>query len=157
MKILERFSRESGRKTGSKEAEEIYGRERGGEGEEKAIFPEAEERICSGRRKMKEISVRGRSFRLILFFYSILLQFVSGFSDNPPGPKNETKVDAHTTSGNGSGSEILVIFIVIIVFGLLVFFLFKVWQKKKREDQYARLLKLFEEDDELELELGLRD
>lgn len=82
---------------------------------------------------------------------------ISGFSDKPPGPKNETTADAHTTSGNGSGSEILVIFIVIIVFGLLVFFLFKVWQKKKREDQYARLLKLFEEDDELELELGLRD
>ncbi|KAF2293924.1 hypothetical protein GH714_005723 [Hevea brasiliensis] len=28
---------------------------------------------------------------------------------------------------------------------------------KKREEQYARLLKLFEEDDELEVELGLRD
>ncbi|XP_019171655.1 PREDICTED: uncharacterized protein LOC109167157 [Ipomoea nil] len=106
---------------------------------------------------MKEISVRGRSFRLLLFFYSILLQFVSGFSDKPPDPKNETPADAHTASGNGSGSEILVIFIVIIVFGLLLFFLFKVWQKKRREDQYARLLKLFEEDDELELELGLRE
>ncbi|KAJ9538165.1 hypothetical protein OSB04_030898 [Centaurea solstitialis] len=31
------------------------------------------------------------------------------------------------------------------------------WQKKKRDEQYARLLKLFEQDDELELELGLRD
>jgi cbb3-type cytochrome oxidase subunit 3 len=41
--------------------------------------------------------------------------------------------------------------------GFLAFFLFKFWQKKKREEQYARLLKLFEEDDELEVELGLRD
>ncbi|URD83670.1 hypothetical protein MUK42_23225 [Musa troglodytarum] len=28
----------------------------------------------------------------------------------------------------------------------------KMWQKKKREEQHARLLKLFEEDDELEVE-----
>lgn len=39
----------------------------------------------------------------------------------------------------------------------LSFFLFKLWQKKKCDEQYARLLKLFEQDDELELELGLRD
>lgn len=39
---------------------------------------------------------------------------------------------------------------------LFSFFLFKFWQKKW-EEQHARLLKLFEEDDELELELGLRD
>ncbi|KAD4179482.1 hypothetical protein E3N88_28073 [Mikania micrantha] len=36
-------------------------------------------------------------------------------------------------------------------------YLFKLWQKKKREEQHARLLKLFEEDDELDFELGLSD
>jgi len=35
--------------------------------------------------------------------------------------------------------------------------LIKIWQKKKREEQHARLLKLFEDDDELEVELGIRD
>ncbi|KAH0776427.1 hypothetical protein KY290_007838 [Solanum tuberosum] len=33
----------------------------------------------------------------------------------------------------------------------------QIWQKKKREEQQARLLKLFEEDDDLEVELGIRD
>lgn len=52
--------------------------------------------------------------------------------------------------------------VAIIVISLVVvlsvcFCLFKLWQRKKREEQYARLLKLFEEDDELEVELGLRE
>lgn len=45
---------------------------------------------------------------------------------------------------------------VAAVLGFCVF-LFKIWQKKKREEQHARLLKLFEDDDELEVELGIRD
>lgn len=49
------------------------------------------------------------------------------------------------------------ILIAVVTLALLTFFLYKLWQKKKREEQYARLLKLFEEDDELEVELGLRD
>ncbi|CAI0375122.1 unnamed protein product, partial [Linum tenue] len=60
-------------------------------------------------------------------------------------------------SGGNNGRKILFILIGIVAVGLLSFGLFKFWQKKKREEQYARLLKLFEEDDELEVELGLRD
>lgn len=44
--------------------------------------------------------------------------------------------------------------VTVIAFGV---FLFKLWQRKKREEQHARLLKLFEDDDELEVELGMRD
>jgi len=44
--------------------------------------------------------------------------------------------------------------VAIIGFTML---LIKIWQKKKREEQHARLLKLFEDDDELEVELGIRD
>lgn len=52
--------------------------------------------------------------------------------------------------------------IFIICLGLLAVsafsvYLFKLWQRKKREEQHARLLKLFEQDDELEVELGIRD
>lgn len=52
---------------------------------------------------------------------------------------------------------VLVVLVVIVVVALFSFVLYKLWQKKKRAEQYARLLKLFEEDDELEVELGLRD
>lgn len=55
------------------------------------------------------------------------------------------------------GSTILMLCIAVAAAVGLSFFLFRLWQKKKREEQYARLLKLFEEDDELEVELGLRD
>lgn len=56
-----------------------------------------------------------------------------------------------------SGSTVVILCIAVATVVGLSFFLFRLWQKKKREEQYARLLKLFEEDDELELELGLRD
>ncbi|KAF9601540.1 hypothetical protein IFM89_020368 [Coptis chinensis] len=61
------------------------------------------------------------------------------------------------TSGGSVGLRVVIIGLglaSIVGFSVL---LFKIWQKKKREEQHARLLRLFEEDDELELELGLRD
>lgn len=86
------------------------------------------------------------------FFY--LFVFLSGFSDDS---KNGTRVETHSTSTSSTGSMVVIIFFVLVTVALFSFFLFKLWQRKKREEQYARLLKLFEEDDELELELGLRD
>jgi len=100
---------------------------------------------------------RRRSFRFLLLFLSISLQFLSGLSDDSSSSKDGTAVDKQTPSSSGTGSKILIICLVIVGFVSLSFFLFKFWQKKKREEQYARLLKLFEQDDELELELGLRD
>ncbi|KAK9287559.1 hypothetical protein L1049_015980 [Liquidambar formosana] len=105
---------------------------------------------------MTEFS-RRRWLRFLLFFSSISLQFLSGFSDDSSNSKNGTKAESHSTSSISTGPRVVIICLVIVGVGLLSFFLFKLWQKKKREEQYARLLKLFEEDDELELELGLRD
>lgn len=82
---------------------------------------------------------------------------LAGFSGNPSGPKDEKKTDDHASSSKSTGSRTLLICIGLIAFAGLSFFLFKIWQRKRREEQYARLLKLFEEDDELEVELGLRD
>ncbi|KAJ9174749.1 hypothetical protein P3X46_013355 [Hevea brasiliensis] len=96
-------------------------------------------------------------FLLLLFFSSISLQFISGISGDPSSSKNGTKAGAHASTGSNTRSKILIILLVVVALGLFSFFLFKFWQKKKREEQYARLLKLFEEDDELEVELGLRD
>jgi len=82
-----------------------------------------------------------------------------GIADDSSGAKNGTmKSDKHAASTNNTGiPKIAIIFVSMVAIGFLAFFLFKFWQKKKREEQYARLLKLFEEDDELEVELGLRD
>ncbi|CAA2988981.1 uncharacterized protein LOC111409819 [Olea europaea subsp. europaea] len=107
---------------------------------------------------MTEIST-DRSLRFLVLFCSIFLQFISGYSDDSSSPVNGTKTESHSPSrsGGSTGSTVAITCLVLVAVVLLSFFLFKFWQKKKREEQYARLLKLFEEDDELELELGLRD
>ncbi|CAN8244821.1 unnamed protein product [Cochlearia groenlandica] len=99
---------------------------------------------------MRGISASGVSWcRLLLLFASICLHFVSGKSgDSKAGSKSES----HT-----SGTKVILILVGLGAVGGLSFFLYRLWQKKKRDEQYARLLKLFEEDDELEVELGLRD
>ncbi|KAK1440386.1 hypothetical protein QVD17_06211 [Tagetes erecta] len=104
---------------------------------------------------MMEISNR-RSLGFLLLFTLISAQFLSGFSEDSK-PQKETKTDAHSSSSSMSRSTILILCMAVAAVVGLSFFLFRLWQKKKREEQYARLLKLFEEDDELELELGLRD
>ncbi|GAB2225890.1 hypothetical protein Droror1_Dr00021660 [Drosera rotundifolia] len=101
---------------------------------------------------MPEVSSTGSV--AVLFFLSN--QFISALSDDTPSLKNTTG-DNHTSSHLGTGTEVLIICLAVVVILLFSLFLFKLYQKKKREEQYARLLKLFEEDDELEVELGLRD
>ena len=93
-------------------------------------------------------------FQVLFFFFMF-----AGIADDSSGAKNGTmKSDKHAASTNNTGiPKIAIIFVSMVAIGFLAFFLFKFWQKKKREEQYARLLKLFEEDDELEVELGLRD
>ncbi|KAM1120492.1 hypothetical protein ACFX13_045343 [Malus domestica] len=103
---------------------------------------------------MSEIS-GCRSPTLLLLLASISLQFFPGLSDSSSS-KDGKKSESHSTSSH-TGSTLVIIFLGLVVVALFSFFLFKLWQKKKRDEQYARLLKLFEEDDELELELGLRD
>ncbi|GAB4849175.1 hypothetical protein Ancab_003985 [Ancistrocladus abbreviatus] len=80
-----------------------------------------------------------------------------GFSNDTPSGNNGKADERHATSHHGTGTKVILICIAIVAVALFSFFLLKLWQKKKREEQYARLLKLFEEDDELEVELGLRD
>lgn len=91
----------------------------------------------------------------LLYYYAS--SFLSGFSDNPPNAKNDSTEGSKKTHSGGTGTKVAIICIAVATVVLFSFFLFKLWQKKKREEQYARLLKLFEEDDELEVELGLRD
>ncbi|KAE8726035.1 WD repeat-containing protein 82-B-like isoform X1 [Hibiscus syriacus] len=99
---------------------------------------------------MTEIS-RSRSVRFLLIFASVYLQFTPGFSDDSKNSDNSSKANSNTAA------ILVIVLFGLAVVGLISFFLFKLWQKKKRDEQYARLLKLFEEDDELEFELGLRD
>ncbi|KAL3814540.1 hypothetical protein ACJIZ3_015808 [Penstemon smallii] len=98
-----------------------------------------------------------RWLRLSAFLFSISLHFISAYSDDSSTPKNGTKAEDHPPSGGSKGPTIAIICLLLVGVAGLSFFLYRIWLKKKREEQYARLLKLFEEDDELELELGLRD
>ncbi|KAL6184391.1 hypothetical protein ACLB2K_045793 [Fragaria x ananassa] len=56
---------------------------------------------------------------------------------------------------NKAGGSSVALKVLIVVLGVAAVagfgvFLFRIWQRKKREEQHARLLKLFEDDDELE-------
>ncbi|KAG9456925.1 hypothetical protein H6P81_001433 [Aristolochia fimbriata] len=94
---------------------------------------------------------------LFFFFLLVSLQIISGLSGDPSTSKHTPNVVKVSSSKKKNGINVLVICLgLLAVVGFSVF-LFKIWQKKKREEQHARLLRLFEEDDELELELGLRD
>lgn len=81
-----------------------------------------------------------------------------GLADDPPKSKNIANAEVNpSNSGTTTRPEVLYVCVVLVGVMLVAVFLFKLWQKKKREEQHARLLRLFEEDDDLELELGLRD
>ncbi|EHA8588374.1 hypothetical protein COCNU_scaffold004872G000160 [Cocos nucifera] len=99
----------------------------------------------------------GRSYRRFVLLTVISFQCISGLGDSPSTSNDATIADAHSSSSSKTGLEILYICLGVAGFVILSIFLFKHWQKKKREEQHARLLRLFEEDDELELELGLQD
>lgn len=97
---------------------------------------------------------RSPLYPFLLALISLHLQFLSGLADNNT---SDSKKENKDVSAHSTGLKILVVFVgvlAVIAFGV---FLFKLWQRKKREEQHARLLKLFEDDDELEVELGMRD
>ncbi|KZV37322.1 hypothetical protein F511_01190 [Dorcoceras hygrometricum] len=75
---------------------------------------------------------------------------------------SSSSTDEKTSENNKSSRSSTTLIILISFLGLLAVvafsvYLYKLWQKKKREEQHARLLKLFEQDDDLEVELGIRD
>ncbi|XP_010544109.1 PREDICTED: uncharacterized protein LOC104816824 isoform X1 [Tarenaya hassleriana] len=98
----------------------------------------------------------GLSWRHLVLSALIFLQFVLGNSDDSKSSSTVAKAESRTSSSK-TGTKVILVLIGITAVVLFSFFLYKLWQKKKRDEQYARLLKLFEEDDELEVELGLRD
>ncbi|PKU60857.1 uncharacterized protein LOC110113234 [Dendrobium catenatum] len=107
-------------------------------------------------REMSRGDVRGLWWRHLVLFTAIALQLIPGLGDNPSTSK-DAGANEYSKSNGSTGRVILLIFLGLVAFVALSVVIFKIWQKKKRREQYARLLRLFEEDDELELELGLRD
>lgn len=63
------------------------------------------------------------------------------------------------TRGNGKTVAVAVVISVFLTTVLIIVFIggYKYWQKRKRRQEQARFLKLFEEKDDIEDELGLRD
>ncbi|XP_068648957.1 uncharacterized protein [Aristolochia californica] len=99
-----------------------------------------------------------RSVRHLIFLLLVSLQIISGLSEDPSTSKDgQNAGKSASSSKSNKGLNVLVICLGLLAVVGFSLFLFKIWQKKKREEQHARLLRLFEEDDELELELGLRD
>eukprot|EP00250_Pteridium_aquilinum_P013987 c21707_g1_i1 orf=595-1278(-) len=56
-----------------------------------------------------------------------------------------------------SALVIMLVFFGMVAFVALLYVGYIRWQQKKREEQQARFIKLFEDDEDLEMELGLRD
>ncbi|KAF2589769.1 hypothetical protein F2Q70_00041938 [Brassica cretica] len=105
---------------------------------------------------MRETSTSGLSWQRLVLLASFVLHFVLGLSGDSKNTNTGVKTESHTSSSR-RGAKVSLILVGFVAVAMFSFFLYKLWQKKKRDEQYARLLKLFEEDDELEVELGLRD
>ncbi|XP_031099942.1 uncharacterized protein LOC116004154 [Ipomoea triloba] len=92
----------------------------------------------------------------VLVVLSAFLQLIPGLADDSSSSNSGTKAPSHSSS---SSTRVVVLGLCLGMLALVgfAFVLFKIWQKKRREEQHARLLKLFEEDDDLEVELGIRD
>ncbi|CAO2839618.1 unnamed protein product [Amaranthus hypochondriacus] len=71
---------------------------------------------------------------------------------DPASPRPDDAVKRISTVVVVLISVVATILVVIVVIGG-----YKYWQKKKRQQEQARFLKLFEEQDDIEDELGLRD
>ncbi|PON81442.1 Transmembrane protein [Trema orientale] len=104
------------------------------------------------REREMTISLTRRSLQLSPLLFSLFMLIVSGLA-GASDPSNSKSV----SKSSSAGIKVLIICVgLVAVIGFSVL-LFKLWQKKKRAEQHARLLKLFEDDDELEVELGIRD
>ncbi|QHN99943.1 uncharacterized protein DS421_13g402230 [Arachis hypogaea] len=95
--------------------------------------------------------MRSLPYPVLLALISLHLQILSGLVE-ASGTKNEDKDVSHKSS---MGIKIIIVCLSVVALLALSVFLFKLWQKKRREAQHARLLKLFEDDDELEVELDI--
>lgn len=96
----------------------------------------------------------------LLNYFLLCLQWYLVLEGSAEGPSNKTtasKEASHGGSGSVIGARVVIVLLGLLAVVAFSVFLFKIWQKKKREEQHARLLKLFEDDDELEVELGIRD
>ncbi|CAI9115091.1 OLC1v1015925C1 [Oldenlandia corymbosa var. corymbosa] len=95
----------------------------------------------------------------LLFFLYPFIEVLPGSADDSTSSSSNTATNAshHNSSRKSVGITVVLVFLGLLsVVGFSVF-LFKLWQRKRRDEQQARLLKLFENDEDLEVELGIRD
>ncbi|CAJ1895923.1 unnamed protein product [Sphenostylis stenocarpa] len=76
---------------------------------------------------------------------------ISGVSVSAPPAENHE----HSKKGMPIAVIILLTILVLAILALAMMGVFKYWQKRKREQDQARFMKLFEEGDDIEDELGL--
>ncbi|XP_023525282.1 uncharacterized protein LOC111788931 [Cucurbita pepo subsp. pepo] len=97
------------------------------------------------------------SLQFLSFLLSLSLHSLSVLAGDHSSAKDGKTKKPDAPKSPSTGIKMLIICLGVVTFIAFSVILFKLWQKKKREEQHARLLKLFEDDDELEVELGLRD
>lgn len=74
----------------------------------------------------------------------------AGVSAGPDSGDNEK-------DDRGAGLAFLIIVLVFVVLFALGVVAYTKWRQKQRRDQQARFVKMFEDDDELDAELGLKE
>ncbi|VFQ69933.1 unnamed protein product [Cuscuta campestris] len=88
---------------------------------------------------------------------SIFLCFIPGLAGGGSDlPSSGTVASNHSSKKSSTliGLAVCLVGAIVLIGGAVL--VFKIWQKKRREVQHARLLKLFEEeDDDLNEELGI--
>ncbi|CAM6104820.1 unnamed protein product [Calypogeia fissa] len=75
----------------------------------------------------------------------------SGVAAGPDVSEDDEKDD------QGAGLAFLIIVLVFVVLFALGVVAYTKWRQKQRRDQQARFVKMFEDDDELDAELGLKE
>ena len=58
---------------------------------------------------------------------------------------------------HGHGLTVVIVVFVLLSLGGFAFVAYSLWRRKQRQIQQARFIKLFEDDDFLDDELGLKD
>ncbi|CAH9140070.1 unnamed protein product [Cuscuta epithymum] len=92
-----------------------------------------------------------------LVTFSLFLQLIPGLADDSSSSSSTANKGSTHSTRNSTGEIVFGSFLGLLALVGFAVVLFKIWQKKRRQEQQARFLKLFEEDDDLEVELGIRD
>lgn len=86
----------------------------------------------------------------MMFFPDVVTSAEGAASEPASEPAGKEK-------SHGHGLTVAIVVFVLLSLGGFAFVAYSLWRRKQREMQQARFIKLFEDDDFLDDELGLKD